>query len=715
MMEIVLPVVFGGVLTFATLTLVGELRRDRRDRTAWLLFTFGIGLWTIGAICRFLFFPDVKDRPFPAWIDPLFLAIYPFVFAALILVISTRLRRFKVLPWLDGLAGVLVMIALSLTFLHEPITERSGFDAFQTAVLLAYPLGDLILIVLTGFLLTATGFRRDGPWPSVAAGLLLFALADLLFVLIDPGKVAAESPLWALWTIGVMMIVHGARQGEPDVREITPGHRQLLLPLAFSSGAILVLIVGQWRDLLYPAVGFSIATLLVVLVRLCLSARENIRIFNTRESRLIDDLTGLPARGQVNTWLAGISASPAEKDRSMILLVNVNHFRELNAALGPTAGDLLLSGIASRLHRTIGRSGRLGRLGGDEFILITRFTGDPSQCEKLTAEAEAALKAPFSVFDLEVPIDCSFAAAIQTNGDCDGDDLLWRAQLAMREVKAEMDDELTNLVVYSEASQVSARDRLKTLSEFRLGLEREELVLHYQPKVRLEDRSVTRVEALVRWQHPDEGLLGPYRFLDIAEEAGLMHSMTSQIITLAIEQMAKWRDAGIGVGVAVNLAMPNLLDTALPSMVKGQIEAHEIPAEALTLEITEKIVMSDPDRVLGNLNRLSEIGFRVSLDDFGAENTSLAYLRRLPIDEVKLDRSLAGEMTASPADAAIVRASIQLAQDLGLHVVAEGVEDPVTIDVLSTLGCDEIQGYVFAKPMPADEFVAWDAAFALKA
>ncbi|HTU14233.1 MAG TPA: bifunctional diguanylate cyclase/phosphodiesterase [Solirubrobacterales bacterium] len=702
-----LPVAFVTLLVLATVGCGGEALRDRRDRLAWLLFGVGIGLWTIAAASRNIFFDGTESRPIPAWIDPLFLAFYPAVFAGLILVIRGRMRRFNNLPWLDGLAGILMVVALSLTFLHGRVQDMTGGDTAETVVLLAYPLGDLVLLALLAVLLKFNGPGREGPWLPMTIGLGFFAVADILFAVAAPGSGTIAAPVWALWMLGVLFVVVSTWRDDGDVREVTPGHQQLLFPLAFTVAVVVILIVGQTRELMPAALISAIAVLVVVLIRLLLSARENAKLFDSRRSALTDELTGLASRRHLNERIKAIGPDEPSSAPVNVTIINLNRFKELNSALGHRAGDVLLSAVGARLNRSVARYGLLGRFGGDEFLLIAECTPKCPDSAEVARDIQRCLAPPFFVDGLRVHIDAAIGSSGRADPGDEGSELVRRADVAMREAKSREEP----FVEYSGAESAMSRERLKMLEEFRLGLEREELVLFFQPKVRLADRTVASCEALMRWDHPDGGIISPFEFLQMAESAGLMHQVTGAVIRMTIEQMVAWRSEGIELSVALNLAMPNLLDTALPGRLCDQLEEAGIDPPDLTVEITENIVMSDPERVLANLDQLRDVGIRISLDDFGSGNTSLSYLRRLPLDEVKMDRGLVGDMVSDPKNAAIAKAAIEITHELGLSVVAEGVEEQETVRVLTDLECHEIQGYVFAKPMPAAEIPGWLAAF----
>jgi EAL domain-containing protein (putative c-di-GMP-specific phosphodiesterase class I) len=287
----------------------------------------------------------------------------------------------------------------------------------------------------------------------------------------------------------------------------------------------------------------------------------------------------------------------------------------------------------------------------------------------------------------------------------DGDTLVRRADVAMYQAK----ESRSGWEIYVAARDLHSRDRLQLMGDLRRAIDDNELELHYQPKLDLESNEVHGVEALVRWRHPTRGLLGPIQFIPLAERTALMRPLTLRVLDNALAQSRRWRDDGLDLSVAVNLAVPNLLDTKLPGDVQELLTRHGVPPQRLILEVTENVILADPARVIEILTALKQFGVRLSLDDFGTGSSALAYLKRLPVDELKIDKSFVIGMESSPADEAIVRSTTELAQRLGLRVVAEGVETEDALARLEDAGCEEVQGYFLQRPVPADEIAPWIA------
>jgi diguanylate cyclase (GGDEF)-like protein/PAS domain S-box-containing protein len=417
-----------------------------------------------------------------------------------------------------------------------------------------------------------------------------------------------------------------------------------------------------------------------------------------------DALTGLPNRASLLSRGAAMLAR-ADADRPLaVVLMDLDRFKEINDTLGHGYGDRLLAQVGPRLEELVRDVDVVARLGGDEFaLLLPDMTPDAALAT--AARLRAALADPFQVDGLSLDVDASVGVALSRPDDDDAgpasgmDALLREADIAMYAAK-----ELhTGVELYDPAADARDSGRLVLLSEFRRGLAADQVVVHYQPKVALPGGQVIGVEALVRWQHPVRGLLGPAAFLPAVEQTGLIEPLTDRVLDLALAQTRRWADDGLAVPVAVNLSARSLQRADLPDRVLDRLAAHGLPGSMLRLEVTESALLADPTRARTALTRLHDAGVGISIDDFGTGYASMGYLRALPVDELKIDRSFVAELVTSPDDAALVRSVMGLAHGLGLTVVAEGVEDAATVTALELLDCHAAQGYLFARPQPAEE------------
>jgi diguanylate cyclase (GGDEF)-like protein len=417
-----------------------------------------------------------------------------------------------------------------------------------------------------------------------------------------------------------------------------------------------------------------------------------------------DDLTGLPNRRWLLDRLRTLVVRDAPGPSAALLLVDLDRFKDVNDALGHHNGDELLR-LASRRMRGALRDGDvLARLGGDEFaVLLGRLSGREDAAVVADRLGEA-LDDPFELDGVPVYVEASIGIAVWPEHGRTGDELLRHADVAMYEAKRRQ----SGWAVF-EADAGDERDRLTRLGELRRALDRDELVLHFQPKVSVSTGELVGVEALVRWQHPERGLIPPNDFVPLAEQTGLIRPLTRRVLDRALEQCRAWQDAGLSLSVAVNVAPRLLSEPDFPTLVGGLLDRWGIPPAQLELEITESGLMVDAERTQEVLWRLHDLGVRLSIDDFGTGYSSLSRLRELPIDHLKIDRSFVQRLEEADADAAIVRSTIGLGQSLGLRVVAEGVETEDALRRLGSFGCDQAQGFHIARPLPAAELAAWAA------
>jgi diguanylate cyclase (GGDEF)-like protein/PAS domain S-box-containing protein len=415
-----------------------------------------------------------------------------------------------------------------------------------------------------------------------------------------------------------------------------------------------------------------------------------------------DELTALPNRAAVLARGAELLSARRGSERVAVLLLDLDRFKEVNDTLGHGYGDRLLAQVGPRLRPHVRDVDVVARLGGDEFLLLLP-DATVEGARAAAARARAALGEPFVVDGLALDVDVSIGVAVSSTGPADIDSLLRQADIAMYTAK----ERQSGVEVYDAAADGHDRGRLVLLSEFRRGLAEGHLALHYQPKISLGTGAVVGVEALVRWEHPTRGLLMPGAFLPAVEQTGLIEPLTDCVLDLALAQVREWTEQGLTVPVAVNLSARSVHRADLPERVFSALAVHGVPADMLRLELTESALLAEPARARDVLSRLSAEGVRVSIDDFGTGYSSMGHLKHLPVDEIKIDRSYIAEMASSPGDAAMVRSVIDLGHELGLTVVAEGVEDAGTMASLTALRCDVGQGYLFAAPQPAAQITTW--------
>jgi diguanylate cyclase (GGDEF)-like protein len=428
------------------------------------------------------------------------------------------------------------------------------------------------------------------------------------------------------------------------------------------------------------------------------------QVSKSEHQAMHDSLTGLPNRPLFTDRLESALAATRRNGSSLaVMLLDLDRFKEVNDTLGHHYGDLLLTSVAERLAGALREVDTVARLSGDEFAVLL-----PGADAEATAEVgERVLRIlhqSFVLDDVTVDIEASIGIAIAPEHASTAEEIVRFADLAMYAAK----DSKTGVVMYEPATLVHQPSRLLLLGELRRALEQpDEIVLHYQPKVDLNLNELCGVEALVRWTHPTRGPVTPAEFIPMAESTGLINRLTAHVLRLAIRQARHWLDDGFEVPVAVNLSPRCLLDTTLLDRVRDLLRAYDLPANLLRLEVTESAIIANPALALQTLTGLHDIGVRLSIDDYGTGYSSMAYLKRLPVDELKVDRSFVMNMTNNDNDAILVRSAIDLGHNLGLSVVAEGVERSDHVAALNELGCDIAQGYHYARPMPPDEISSW--------
>jgi diguanylate cyclase (GGDEF)-like protein len=463
-------------------------------------------------------------------------------------------------------------------------------------------------------------------------------------------------------------------------------------------------VLLSFAPVVVVAADFSLALVPLMLMPIIAVHRSADLAIQRERQALHDGLTGLPNR----LFLQEVAARVLEEaertgDQSAVLLIDLDHFKEINDTLGHHVGDQLLCSVGDRLRETVRDGDTVARLGGDEFAVLASELAGQESAEHLARRLVDALAESFTLDGVRLDVQASIGIALAPVHGKDPATLLQRADVALYAAK----EHRGCFAVYSPESDLHSVEKLALLGELREGIAQDQLVVHYQPKCEATTGTLVGLEALVRWQHPTRGLLYPDTFIPIAENTGLIGALTLEVLDQALRTVRHLRDQGSALGVAVNLSVRVLTDLELPRKVAGMLGRWGVPPEALTLEVTETSIMVDPVRTMTVLGLLRDVGVALSIDDFGTGYSSLAYLRRLEANELKIDKSFVFTMTSNSNDAVIVRSTIELGHNLGLRLVAEGVEDAETWNMLRALGCDVIQGYHLARPMPEGNLREW--------
>ena len=416
-----------------------------------------------------------------------------------------------------------------------------------------------------------------------------------------------------------------------------------------------------------------------------------------------DPLTDLPNRTVLRHELQeSLRASKKTGAPLALLMMDLDRFKEVNDTFGHRFGDQILQGVGERLRATVAESSLVARLGGDEFGILLA-NADADHAVRVSQQLMKALEAPFPVDGHQVSLGASLGIALYPDHSADSETLLRYADVAMYVAKRNGG----GFEIYSAEQDQHSADRLALTGELRQAIKSEELVLYYQPTIDCSKGQIKGVEALVRWVHPQRGLIPPDAFIPLAEQSGVIHDLTDYVLRKAFHQCRLWTDVGIDLTMSINLSMRNLHDPELPSTIAGLLRSEGLEPNRINLEITESTIMANPERALAVLRDLRALGLRMAIDDFGTGYSSMAYLKGLSVDALKIDKSFVRNLATDPSDRAIVRSAVELAHNLGLQVVAEGVEDTVSYQQLSKLGCDLAQGYYMGKPMPVAELERW--------
>lgn len=417
-----------------------------------------------------------------------------------------------------------------------------------------------------------------------------------------------------------------------------------------------------------------------------------------------DTLTKLPNRALFHDRLRSTLAS-AQRSKQMFALVglDLDLFKEINDTLGHHAGDLVLQHVANACNKILRDSDTVARMGGDEFALLLPSVTDMERAEHVAQRVLEAIKEPLHIDGHQIEIGASLGIAMFPQHGEDDVTLITHSDAAMYEAKRNK----KGVVVYLPEMGEGKSEAVALKGELRRAIIDGEMVLHYQPKIDINSNLVSGVEALVRWQHPRLGLLYPDTFIGLAEMSGQIKPLTQEVLRLAMKQIREWRGQGHAFAVSVNISAVNLQDKGFPEMVAAMIAEYEVPSHLLELEVTETAIMNEPILAIENIRKLAHIGIQMSIDDFGTGYSSMAYIQKLLVAKIKIDKSFVMDMGSQEKDEVIVRSTIDLAHNLGLKAVAEGVENQAAWDKLRELGCDSAQGYFMSKPLAADKFMEW--------
>ena len=700
-------VVCGIELSASIICIVRGLDKNP-GRAAPLALGLGLLSWSLGDVFLTLESLGGNTPSVPSLADVFYIGFYPLAYVATVQMLRSAMGRLSRPNWLDGVVAGLGAAAICAAFAFHSILHAAGGSVATAATNLAYPIGDLLLLSLViGGTVLLSG-RSNLPWFLLAIGITLNVIGDTANLFSSSTIFATKlgtdfnAVAWPASLILMSMSVWLKPRTLDPLR--TQRIAGVALPSAAAVAGLAILMIGYARTITWVALWLSAATLVVAGLRLTLSARD-LRILTEERHRLAqtDELTGLGNRRYLfhvlETFFADY-ANPWTRSRHLaFLFIDLNRFKEINDSFGHPAGDELLRQLGPRLSRAVPSTGSVFRLGGDELAVVL-VDADAAEAQAAADRILLEISEPFILQKMKASVGASIGIALAPVDASDAIGLTWCADTAMYRAK------LGNVpCVFYDHEIDGGEQKLDLVEELRAAVEHGNFVLHYQPLLNLRSGEILAVEALIRWPHATLGLVPPLKFLPLAEDAGLMQELTKWVLSTALAQCATWRDAGRTMAMSVNITTTNLLEEGFTELVAGLLREHDLSGSSLVIEITESSIITDFARSKTVIEGLKALGVIVSIDDFGAGFTSLAYLSSLAVGELKLDQAFITGLSAGgkERDLELVRATIQLGHDMRLRVVAEGIEDVDTLNLLSDLGCDIAQGYFISRPMPANK------------
>jgi diguanylate cyclase len=683
-----------------------------RRRSAWIWLTVGLAGWAVGEALWAYYELVLGADPFPSAADIAYL-LYPVgACLALLLFPAAQSGHSRTRIVLDALIVAGALFSISWVTVLRPVYEQGGESHFAVGLSLAYPVTDIIVVTVALLVLARA---RSGRTVLIllTMGNLLNAVADSIWVYLDAHNAYTQgSGVDVGWLAGLLLVsiaalvsLRAPHSEEP--RAPVPLRAAMWLPYIPLIPAAAVCAPGFFLTPgLGPIVVSTILLVVVVLTRQFLVVGQNRRLLEmVADQALRDPLTGLANRALFNDRLThAVQLHQRDNQSVAVMSLDLDDFKLVNDSLGHPAGDQLLRLSAERILRCVRTADTVARLGGDEFAVL--MEGNAEHSRLIAHRVVQAFDEPFVIDSHDWVIRPSVGLAITSPEDSDtsADELLKQADVAMYSAKR---SNAGGAQMFTPDMHVRSRGAVgvRLLGELRHAIDNVGLTVVYQPKFDLRFEGVVGVEALIRWPHPERGLLGPEEFLPLVRRHGLIRSVTELVLAQALDDAAQWYSRGVELPIAVNVFAPSLADLKLPHRVVQAVAERNLSPDTLTVEITEDLLLDNVDRTCAVLNKLRTNGIRVAIDDFGSGYSTLRYLRDLPIDEVKLDRQFIAPLLVDPRTTAIVRAIIDLAHVLGMTTVAEGVENAETAERLRFYGCDVAQGFYYSPPLAANDLL----------
>ena len=707
--------------TAVVATIVGLRRSRPKPMWPWLTVLGALGMFLLGNILRIVFDTLGNLGPTRSLLPDMFALPAYAVLAVGVAALAGigRGDRDDVDAILDAVITALAVLALAWVFLVVPFLAKGDVTLTVEILLATYPVASVFVLAMGARLMFGNS-RSPGPamWLSLAA-IFCLLVGDVMYMLVDGNLIdlpiyLSDLPYTLAFLAYAVAVLHPTvgRVGQRRPSDEMAPTRGRLVSVSLALFVPTVVLVTGLRDMsTRDRVALGVITVLLVCVAVLRMWRA-LRQAAVSQRRLAhqathDALTGLPNRAFLNEHISRALEVEKIVDGSVSLLhINIDRFGLVNDTMGHGQGDDLLKAVTARLSENIRDQDVVGRIGGDEFAIVVTGLEDEAQAVDFGERTRMMFHRPFSVSGTDIPITASVGIAFQPARTGNAESLMRDADTAVNNAKTRAGGD--HAVCFDDSMREQVAERLNLERELRHALERGELELHYQPKLRLSDERVVGLEALLRWQHPELGQVRPDRFIPIAEDTGMIVEIGAWVIDQACAQLARLANelSVANLVMSVNVSARQLRSDSLTDTTARALVRHGIPASSLCLELTESVLMDNLDAVRAQLEMIQGYGTQVSIDDFGTGYSSLAYLSGLPVDELKIDRSFVRALDTDPHAADVIGAVVSLASSIGLRTVAEGAETREQVDQLKALGCDETQGFYFAKPVPADELPA---------
>lgn len=646
----------------------------------------------------------------PVMTQVAYLVVYPLLLSGVLLALGQHLPRARMIVGLDGLTGALAGAAITASAV-APLVARIWDGSPGTVWGLAFVFGDLLLVAASLGALAIVGLTQGRKFAVWALGMLVFTVGDIILsYLLAFGRYQAGTWLDTLWMIGLGLIAVGATMRGGTLEAYVPPARSLAVVTLASLAAVTVLTIApDWTANPLPTL-LALATLALCGIRFALGFLQLRELAVVRAQALTDDLTGLANRralyARLDELLGSHEEGPADgrPDQFALVLVDLDRFKEVNDSLGHSSGDDLLQLVVARFAealKALDTPHLLSRLGGDEFAVVLDELTTPADAVAVGKALQASLVVPIPLGRAVLHVRASIGVAVAPQHGATRSDILFAADAAMYAAKTSGEP----VRLYAPDGVGDRRTRLSVAEQLHTAVEKRELTVAYQP-ICATDGRVLAAEALVRWDHPTRGRLSPDEFIETAERYRLTHVIAERVLDVALCDLARWRLRDPSFTTSVNISASDLGDESIVNLVATALLAHRVPPEALTVEITETAMMRDPETAQRVMHALSDLGVELSVDDYGTGYSSLEYLLKLPVSEIKLDRAFSTKLERGLRSMEIVRSTVLLTHALGLRMVAEGVENESTLLALRELGCDRVQGWHLGRPMTATTFGA---------